>query len=365
MSGKNISRIHRLQALALACLIGTLSSCSSNEVNGDAPSLPVSEASLLSDSEKADSQTDSTIFADLEPGKDKQNSAAADPSAGPFYNAIGGESLGRVAYTLYGDRSFRKQLLEKNSGLPSKLSSGQPVYFDFADVKPQPTFLTKDLLDRYPNELSEKLKMVSANGTLTQGSVTLQPGETLQKLSERLYGTTRYWTELYLLNHDKIKHYDKVPAGLTLATYDHGSSPVANTAPAPAPEAQEAESAPVKEAMNSQMAPVVQPTMDPIPETPEAEVAAPAPTPITQSAAVNSLTAPASTSILDVIGDGSNANVRRIIYVLLIVGIGGLAFYFTRPSRKQKIDMLDVTAGSTAPSPRSKLGKENNRKSIG
>lgn len=368
-----------LQATLLVCFAGALSSCGGNSnVTEDAPSLPVSEASLLSDSEKSDSQTDASIFSDLAAADKKdENAAAATPvdmatdGSGPFYNAIGGESLGRVAYTLYGDRSFRKQLQEKNSGITDtkKLSAGTPVYFDFDNVKPQPTYLTKDLINRYPNELSEKLKSATASGT-----TTLQAGETLQELSQRLYGTTRYWTEIYLLNHDKISNYDKVTPGMTLTINEHGAvapAPVAEKAPAVAPymssippepakqPVQEKEPAPV---MDTQAAPVAQPTMDPIPDTsePEAAPVASTVTPVAQPV----VTAPSS--FLDTIGDSSNANLRRIIYVFLIVAIGGLAFYFTRPSRKQKIDMLDVTAGSTAPPPRSKLGtKDTTRKSIG
>ncbi|MGZ6468770.1 MAG: hypothetical protein ACXWQJ_15830, partial [Bdellovibrionota bacterium] len=302
---------------------------------------------------------------------------AADASAGPFYTAIGGESLGRVAYTLYGDYEHKKLLLDKNSGLPKTLPAGQPVYFDFSDVKPQPMYLTKDLLDRYPSELSDKIKSASAMPT-GAGTVSVQAGESLQMVSQRLYGTTRYWPELYLLNHDKISHYDKVSAGMTLAMYEHGAAknaPVADLTPAPSKvnELRKVESTrdtfPAKD-VTTQAAPVAQPTMDPIPETIESETPAPSavtavtpPAPVTQPV----VTPPAPVSMMDKITDSNNANLRRLIYILLIGFIGGAAFYFTRPQRRSKIDMLDVTAGSTAPPPpRSRLGaKETTRKTIG
>lgn len=393
MAKKNISRFQQLQAISLVCLLGAFSSCAhKSDSTEEAPSLPVSEAALLSDSEKADAQnTDASIFSDLKPGQEKAEGAAAattvsDTASGstdPFYNAIGGESLGRVAYTLYGNRSFRKQLAEKNSSLAGEktLTAGQQVYFDFANVKPQPTYLTKDLLDRYPAELSEKLK--ATNGTA--GTVTVQAGETLQKVSERLYGTTRYWTELYLINHDKISSYDKVVPGMTLAMYEHGTvaAPMAQKETAPALESSVSNmlddskvTKPSK--MDSQVAPVAQPTSaDPIPDmsemdsTPPAPVAAtptPAPAPAPAPAPVSKVTpAQPDNSFLDNFTESGNANIRRILYVLLIVGIGGLAFYFTRPTRKSKIDMLDVTAGSTAPPPaRNRLGsKDPGRKTFG
>jgi hypothetical protein len=370
MHMKNISISKVLPALSLVCLLA-FSSCSSKELSSEeAPSLPVSEASLLSDS-PTDSQNDSSVFADLDPAKAKSDAALAmpvDASAGPFYTAIGGESLGRVAYTLYGDRSFRKQLAKKNAGLAKNLTAGQPVYFDFAQVKPEPTYLTKDLLDRYPTELSDKLK-----GGASAGTVTLQQGETLQDVSKRLYGTTRYWPELYLLNHEKITHYDKVSAGLTLATLEHNGASPAPTRAAPVADPMK-DLAPIEAPVNTQAAPVAQPTMDPLGETPEQEIPTPAPsavtrvtpvTPAPQEVVTHEIQAPAT--MMDKITDSNNANLRRIIYVLLIVSIGGAAFYFTRPTRKSKIDMLDVTAGSTAPPPpRSRLGaKETTRKTVG
>lgn len=357
-------------------MLCAISSCASKQVSSDTPSLPVSEASLLSDAEGKES-TDASAFSGLQPGA----SGATEVSDGTFYNALGGESLGRVAITLYSDKSWKKKLGEKNAELAgqSKLSAGQKVYFDFDGVKPQPTYLTKDLLDRYGSELSQKIKENSSVQAASNNNVTVQAGETLQKISQRLYGSTRYWPELYLLNRDKISQYDKVPAGTTLVALEHSAiTPSSSQAAAAGTISNEAMNAPSQPApaneVNSQAteAPSM-PASDPIPETPEASPAPvvnsapPAPMPAAVAEPAPAAPAPMTAKSLIEDNESNNANLRRILYVALIVAIGGLAFYFTRPSKKQRIDMLDVTTGASAP--RSKLpsapGKDGSRKSIG
>lgn len=117
---------------------------------------------------------------------------------------------------------------------------------------------------------------------------------------------------------------------------------------------------------------------DPIPETPTAEstaaVAPVVPAEPTSASAPESPSTPAmeatgTTTDSSIAGfDTENPNLRRILYVGLIVLIGGLAFYFTRPSKK-KVDMLDVTTGQTAAPSRFKLGgstkTDTQRKNLG
>lgn len=57
--------------------------------------------------------------------------------------------------------------------------------------------------------------------------------DTLQSISQKTYGTTLRWPEIYILNKDVIDHYDHIPPGASLET------PVVNFAkhcsPEPAP----------------------------------------------------------------------------------------------------------------------------------
>lgn len=363
------SRLKFRQTVAGAALLLGVYSCSGQDVASDAPPAPpTSEAALLDNSEKATPVLDdSAVFADLngETAEKKSEAAPATEASSdsPFYNPIGGESLARVAYTLYGQRK-QALLFSKNPDLKGSKSvaSGQAVYFDFSDLKPMPTFLTKDLLDRYPTQLAEKL----SGADLAKTSVVVEKGETLQMVSQRLYGTTRYWTEIYLLNREAMSGYDKVKAGTSLTVYQRqpvSSAVAAVEAPkpaAPAPIVEEKGNAVAPPVMEQEVAPPPAPVAaDPIPETPPpAQVATPAPEPyVPQAPAVVGGSSPSSMSAFF----NNSANARRVVYLALIAIIGGLAFYLTRP-KKKTFDMLDVTSNESG---RQKLGAQEQKKDIG
>lgn len=361
--------------VALLAALMLFQSCSSQETSEELPELPMSEASLLDESEQSTPVSDdNAIFADLNP-MDSTTQASADLSASgndPFYNPIGGESLARVAYTLYGDRKLSGDLRAKNPGLAGvkKLEIGQAVFFEFDKLNPTPTYLTKDLIDRYSDQLASK---IGSNDQMGKDSVVLEKGETLQSLSQRLYGTTRYWTEIYLLNKDSLKSYDTVAAGVSLVVFQRSPAGMAapqmanqanevevvgklETAPAPfgnnAAPAQPEQAAPMDSAkgMDTQAAPSA--PMDPIPDTAsQPETVAPTTEPyVPQDLATAG-------------GDGnaspSSTNTRRIIYIALILLVGGLAFYFTRP-KKKSFDMLDATTNDLGTG-RQKLGSEQKK----
>lgn len=44
----------------------------------------------------------------------------------------------------------------------------------------------------------------------------VQKGETLQKISQKLYGTTKKWKKLYDINKDVLKSPDKIRPGMTI-----------------------------------------------------------------------------------------------------------------------------------------------------
>lgn len=421
-------------AVLAALMISVLSSCAGQ--SDTITDLPESDAALLDDSEKATPVSDNpSVFADMAPAPlsdDLKNAEmvkapeananepmnaltdnladAAAPAATevaqaptansdePFYNPIGGEKLGRVAYALYGSKKKTKILIEKNPSLATNqsLTAGQPVYFSFDGVRPQPKLLTKDLIDRYPSELAQKLEGEMASAK--KSNVTVGPGESLQTVSMRLYGTTRYWTELYLLNRDKISNYDNVKAGTELLAVERAlaslpAAPVAEKvkaapkadgkaatpapvaeAPKPAPAAPQPAPEPVAQApvapapvAAAPVAPVAapapvaeapaapQPVLDPIPETPAT----------TSPVALNNNPADHGTVMKGVPAFVSaffanSVNVRRGIYVVVILLIGAVAFVLTRP-KKKNFDMLDVTTNDTTP-PRKKFGGKNDQK---
>lgn len=44
----------------------------------------------------------------------------------------------------------------------------------------------------------------------------VQKGDTLQKISQKFYGTSKKWRKIFLANKDKLKNPDKIRAGQTL-----------------------------------------------------------------------------------------------------------------------------------------------------
>lgn len=337
-----------------------LSSCAGHS-NSVKPDDKISDEQLLEDSAKVtstDVTDDSAAFADLET---KNVAGTTEDSSGkPYYTSIGGESLKRVAFTLYGKRGLASKLLALNPDLRGveKLSAGQKVYFDLAQLNPQTTYLTKDLLGRYASELSQA---VEAKG-LQKVSATIQAGESLQDVSKRLYGTSRYWAELYLANKDKIQDYDKVSAGLSLAAFEHSNQGIASAAAVVSPSSavivHEQQAEPTVQAAApapAAPAPVViqQPAVatqshpDPLSDTP--------PAPVQEQ--IKPVQASSDPGMLE----SNNVNSRRILYVLLILAIGGGAYYFTRgPKKRSNIDMLDINAEFM---PRPKLPTNSDSKS--
>lgn len=388
-------------AAAVAAAMCLFTACASSEVEPNPAELPTTtdsaDALLGETAPVATDVTDAGAFADLDSGKEKASSESPEPSGSssvsvaeegsPYYNSIGGESLRHVAHTLYSDKSFARNLLEKNPELKGikKLSAEQKVYFDIESAKPEPTFLTKDLLDRYPAQLGDRLNAVGTEKGIAKTTVTLNKGETLQELSMRLYGTHRYWTEIFLVNHDKITNYDKVKPGLTLSVFDRPNNGVAASAkpthveepvvvakteelPPPPPVEEAPAPAPIEEPVATLPTPAPMPTQpsveatqvsptpapaDPIPETPVAEKApepiqeAPQPAPAVSTAEISS----------------SNSMTRPIIYGVLVLLIIAGGVFFTRQPKKSKVDMLDITTADSAGRP--KLAKDSQQSNIG
>jgi hypothetical protein len=155
---------------------------------------------------------DTDVFADLvqDPHSAEINSVT---DGRPFYRAIGNETLARVAYALYGNQDTSVLSTENPSlDAKAKLARGQRVYFIFETLNPRTQLLNKDMLKRYGEDLAKVLRAKTEQLSNTR----VGAGESLQSISKRLYGSTRYWTELYLFNIHKISNYDVIKAGTDL-----------------------------------------------------------------------------------------------------------------------------------------------------
>ncbi len=405
---RNLGRF-RAMALLMAA-IGLFHACASTpseDQDSAGAENPADAAMLLGESvgPMATDVADSSAFADLDVNNESSESEAssdgmtvnsssgAEVGGDTFYSSVGGESLKRVAQTLYSDKGFASQLLDRNPDLKGVklLSADQKVYFDMGSAQPEPTYLTKDLLDRYAGQLADRLTASVSEKGMAKSTVTLNPGETLQDLSMRLYGTTRYWTEIYLVNHDKISNYDKVQSGMTLTVLDRSNSvaaaqPVAESpavasteeplSPTPSVPSPFADSE-VK-AQTDEVAPVTVPTQvepiesiqasepvpaDPVPETPPQPVVQAIPEPAPPPAEPIKMDEPEVVAKAPAEISSSNAVTRPIIYAVLVLLILGAGFYYTRSSKRPKVDMLDITSAESGARP--KLTPKDSQDKIG
>ena len=232
----NFSRTFAIILIASACAYG----CVSQNVKPDSSSatdsaLPLAENETSAPDTNAllatETSPNADPFADLSKAESKSKTNNADNSDRlnvevsdqPYYDAVGGETLLRVSNTLYRSKKFVSELLEKNPGLEKgkKLSAGSKVVFDLGHVNPKPNYLTKGLLDRYKDDLGKALISELVKEMLPKKSLTVETGDTLQTISERLYGDSRFWPEIYLVNRTDLPSYDKITPGQSLIVYEH------------------------------------------------------------------------------------------------------------------------------------------------
>lgn len=342
-------RLQKLILLLAAIGIGVgLGACATqkNKYETDLPNVDQVEKTNTSDS-----------FADTKNTTTPVNDNLSDaPDNRPFYDAVGGESLGRVAYALYGVRDQSKILADNpNLKLAKKIDAGQKIFFQFQTLRLQARYLTKGMLDRYTSDLAKVLR--EGAGELEKTEVA--KGETLQMVSKRLYGTTRYWTEIYLLNHEALPAYDKVTAGQTLECIRRQQvAAVAkiDTMPAgperPEPAAKTQESIKVPEPAKAEL----------VPAKIEAAVTPPAITKVSIPVPVQPIVPPPVAPIFKKEASSRNigqsnailneASIRRIMYGLLLAFILLGTYHFAKPQRKNSSGMAPViksVSGGQAP----------------
>lgn len=82
--------------------------------------------------------------------------------------------------------------------------------------------LTVDDLKIRRDELEKKLRdFIRENFELSLVDYTVATGDTLQLISYNHYWTTRRWTEIYLLNSEKIPNWNTLDRGLKLSIVKH------------------------------------------------------------------------------------------------------------------------------------------------
>ena len=189
-----------------------LLACSTTSIKDDEGIGSSESADIFDELEGFDEESDGNIPSEVM--DDEGNSQT-------FYVTVGGEGWRRLAKALYNDMGAASELKELNQDIQNQasLEAGTNVYFDMERAMPRPEYLTKDMLERYTDVLSRKIVSLRTQTPQSLQEVTVVGGDTLQIISQKLYGTHRLWPELFLLNTGKIKDYDKIYPGMVLSYF--------------------------------------------------------------------------------------------------------------------------------------------------
>jgi nucleoid-associated protein YgaU len=152
----------------------------------------------------------STASANMNTASNPSGDGAGD---GESYSVQSGDTLMHIAYENYGDLTKWRDIYEMNKDKisnPNQLPKGIALK------------LNKNLMNKASTPSGEKLLIKS--------------GDTLGKISARLYGTSSRWKELWNHNKTLIKNPNKIYAGFYLF-YENASAPAETASVAEQPAA--------------------------------------------------------------------------------------------------------------------------------
>lgn len=131
---------------------------------------------------------------------DTTTSDSAAPAAGT-YVIQPGDNFSRIAGKVYGNKNLYKVIVDANPNVdPARLKPGMTINVPARDKLPAahaPTADTRNAVDLTGN--------TETTGTIdATKQYKIAPGDTLHKISLRLYGKSNRWSSIYDLNKEKI-----------------------------------------------------------------------------------------------------------------------------------------------------------------
>ncbi len=135
-------------------------------------------------------------------GNDLANGSTVVTAAAGTYTVQAGDNFSRIAGKLYGNKNLYKVLVDANPTLdPARLKPGMTINAPAKDTLPAAAVVTTT---------AETRNAVDPTAAETIGAIdaskqyVIKPGDTLHKISLRLYGKTNRWSSIYDLNKEKI-----------------------------------------------------------------------------------------------------------------------------------------------------------------
>ncbi len=127
-------------------------------------------------------------------GNTTEATAAAPLPAAGTYKIQAGDTYSKIAAKLYNNRNLYHLIEKANPGVnPSKLKIGQEINVPAA---PASSASARDALTPAAPEITGAIDATR--------QYRVQPGDTLHKISQKLYGKTKFWAALYDANKQKI-----------------------------------------------------------------------------------------------------------------------------------------------------------------
>lgn len=187
--------------------------------SANSPSAPVDWNSLLAGSSTAGNTSASsssnslTSTGSLPPsvgGMTSHKLGASDAFAGATpatYTIKAGDTLASISSNVYGSPNYWSKIVQANSGLnPNRLKVGQVIKIpEQSDVKPSASSAPK------PEKVSG-----SALVKDPKSEYQVVAGDTLEKISTKLYGSPSRWKEIFALNKAKLGKPSNLKVGQTL-----------------------------------------------------------------------------------------------------------------------------------------------------
>lgn len=110
-----------------------------------------------------------------------------------------GDNFSRIAGKVYGNKNLYKIIVDANPNVdPTRLKPGMTINVPARDKVPTATADTRNSID-FSARAAETIGTIDANK-----QYVIKPGDTLHKISLRLYGKSNRWSSIYDLNREKI-----------------------------------------------------------------------------------------------------------------------------------------------------------------
>jgi nucleoid-associated protein YgaU len=148
-------------------------------------------------------------------GKPEAKPEPPKPSDRPVrkHTIAEGETFSKLAIKYYNDKNKWTVIGQANPGVdPTRLKIGQVIRVPALE---QHASERRDNVERLEAAKAEQPKPTAEAPAATR-KITTEEGDTLGEISDRVYGTSRRWNDIYEANKGLLKSPDRVPVGVVL-----------------------------------------------------------------------------------------------------------------------------------------------------